>query len=102
MYVLFVSLLAGSLAASQTTGKSIGFSLQVGADGSFNPKVTKAVVKSVESGSQAQAAGLSVGDELVRVEGVHVRNRPTKAVIDGAHGQMSTRWRNKPNATRQD
>ena len=30
------------------------------------------------------------------------RNRPTKAVIDGDHGQMSTRRRSKPNATRQD
>ncbi len=50
----------------------ISVALKVSADGFFNPKVTKAVVKSVESGSQAQAAGLSVGDELVRVEGVQV------------------------------
>jgi S1-C subfamily serine protease len=50
----------------------IGFSLQVSADGLFKPKVTKAVVTAVVPGSQAAAAGLAVGDELVRIEGVAV------------------------------
>jgi len=64
--------LAASFATAQSAGKSLGFSLQVSVDGIFSPKVAKAVVKSVEAGSQAQAAGLAVGDELIRVEGVQV------------------------------
>ena len=60
------------LVAAQAGGKGIGFSLQISADGIFNPKVAKAVVKAVEAGSQAQAAGLAVGDELIQVEGVQV------------------------------
>lgn len=61
-----------SFAGAEPAGKSLGFGLQVSAEGLFSPKVTKVVVKSVETGSQAHAAGLAVGDELIRVEGFQV------------------------------
>ncbi len=57
--------------AQQPSGR-IGFSLKVQADGFFNPKVTKVVVELVEPGSQAQTAGLALGDELIKVQDVEV------------------------------
>jgi predicted metalloprotease with PDZ domain len=57
--------------AQQTSGK-IGFSLKVQADGIFNPRVTKIVVDLVEPESQAQKAGLALGDELIKVEDIEV------------------------------
>lgn len=57
--------------AQQTLGR-IGFSLKVQADGFFNPKVTKVVVELVEPGSQAQIAGLALGDELIKVQDIEV------------------------------
>jgi C-terminal processing protease CtpA/Prc len=45
-----------------------GFGLQIQADGFFNPKVIKVLVNLVELGSQAHTAGLSLGDELIRVQ----------------------------------
>ena len=57
--------------AQQPLGR-IGFSLKVQADGFFNPKVTKVVVELVEPGSQAQTAGLALGDELIKVQDVEV------------------------------
>ena len=55
----------------QPSGR-IGFSLKVQADGFFNPKVTKVVVELVEPGSQAQTAGLALGNELIKVQDVEV------------------------------
>lgn len=57
--------------AQQPSGR-IGFSLKVQAEGFFNFKVTKVVVELVEPGSQAQAAGLALGDELIKVQDVDV------------------------------
>ena len=57
--------------AQQPSGR-IGFSLKVQADGFFNPKVTKVVVELVEPGSQAQTAGLALGDELIKVQDIEV------------------------------
>ena len=48
--------------------EKFGFGLQVQADGFFNPKVIKVLVNLVEPGSQADTAGLSLGDELIRVQ----------------------------------
>jgi len=72
------ALIAVSIAAvatvslAQGAGKPIGFSLEVSADGNLNPTVTKVRVTTVTQGSPAQAAGLAVGDELIRVAGVIV------------------------------
>ena len=57
---------------SKEKAKPIGFSLQVSGDGFFNPTVNKAVVKAIIPGTPAEAAGIKVGDELVKVEGVVV------------------------------
>lgn len=57
--------------AQQPSGR-IGFSLKVQADGFFKTKVTKIVVDLVEPGSQAQTAGLALGDELIKVQDVEV------------------------------
>lgn len=62
--------MACSAAAAQS--KPLGFSLQVSTEGLFSPKVVKAVVGQVQDGSQAKAAGLTMGDELIRVEGIDV------------------------------
>lgn len=66
--------------SAQPTSGSTGFSLQVQADGFFNPKVVRALVKAVEAGSQAQAAGLAPGDELIRIEGVVVPGAEASAL----------------------
>ena len=72
------ALIAVSIAAvatvslAQGTGKPLGFSLEVSVDGNLIPKVTKVLVTTVTQGSPAQAAGLAVGDELIRVAGVAV------------------------------
>ena len=66
--------LALGLASFAASGqpKPIGFSLQVSTDGILSPKVVKAVVGKVQDDSQAKAAGLAAGDELIKVEGIDV------------------------------
>jgi len=88
--------------AQQPSGK-IGFSLKVQADGIFNPKVTKIVVDLVEPESQAQKAGLALGDELIKVEDIEVpgtdasvlkphikfvSGKPKKLVFKRVNGQI--------------
>jgi S1-C subfamily serine protease len=63
---------ASAASLAQQAGGAIGFSLHIQTDGFFTPKVVKALVKEVDPGSQAQAAGLAPGDELIRVQGVAV------------------------------
>ena len=58
--------------AASAQPKPIGFSLQVSTDGILSPKVVKAVVGKVLDDSQAKAAGLAAGDELIKVEGLDV------------------------------
>ena len=89
-------------AASQVSGR-IGFSLNVQADGFFKPKVTKITVNQVEAGSQAQLAGLAIGDELIKVQDIEVpgadasllkphmefvQGKPKKLVFKRANGQI--------------
>ena len=88
--------------AQQPSGK-IGFSLKVQADGIFNPKVTKIVVDLVEPESQAQKAGMALGDELIKVEDIEVpgtdasvlkphikfiSGKPKKLVFKRVNGQI--------------
>jgi ABC-type sugar transport system substrate-binding protein len=70
LYVCMVFGLTITPATAQQPSGRIGFSLKVQADGFFNPKVTKIVVDLVEP--QAQKAGLSLGDELIKVQDVIV------------------------------
>jgi predicted metalloprotease with PDZ domain len=72
LYVCMVFGLTITPATAQQPSGRIGFSLKVQADGFFNPKVTKIVVDLVEPESQAQKAGLSLGDELIKVQDVIV------------------------------
>jgi predicted metalloprotease with PDZ domain len=72
LYVCMVFGLTITHATAQQPSGRIGFSLKVQADGFFNPKVTKIVVDLVEPESQAQKAGLSLGDELIKVQDVVV------------------------------
>lgn len=88
--------------AQQSSGR-IGFSLNVQADGFFNPKVIKITVNQVEPGSQAQLAGLTIGDELIQVQDVEVpgaeasvlkphiefvKGKPKKLVFKRVNGQI--------------
>ncbi|GAA5181266.1 hypothetical protein GCM10025771_27810 [Niveibacterium umoris] len=58
--------------AAEGGGKPIGFAVRVSTEGIFSTKVEKVEVAKVEPGSQAEAAGIAIGDELVRVEGMRV------------------------------
>jgi hypothetical protein len=51
--------------------------LKVQADGFFNPKITKIVVDLVEPESQVQKTGLTLGDELIKVEAIEVPGNDT-------------------------
>lgn len=88
--------------AQQSSGR-IGFSLNVQADGFFNPKVIKITVNQVEPGSQAQSAGLTIGDELIQVHDIEVpgaeasvlkphiefvKGKPKKLLFKRANGQI--------------
>jgi predicted metalloprotease with PDZ domain len=55
-------------AAAQPPEKKIGFGIQVYTDGFFSSTVTRIAVTQVVADSQAQSAGVAVGDELVRVQ----------------------------------
>jgi ABC-type sugar transport system substrate-binding protein len=77
---LSVSTLLGSTitqATAQQPSGRIGFSLKVQADGFFNPKITKIVVDLVEPESQVQKTGLTLGDELIKVEAIEVPGNDT-------------------------
>jgi predicted metalloprotease with PDZ domain len=63
----------GSAASAQDQPKpSIGFGVKVFTEGLFGTTVSKVLVTQVAPDSQAQSAGLAVGDELIRVQGVQV------------------------------
>jgi C-terminal processing protease CtpA/Prc len=72
--------LASAQSLAQQARGAIGFSLHVQTEGFFNPKVVRVWVRSVDAGSQAQAAGLASGDELIRVEGVNVPGAEASAL----------------------
>lgn len=59
-------------AAVGAQSRLIGFNLQISIAGVFSPKVLKAVVGEVLPDSQAKAAGLLAGDELIQVDGLEV------------------------------
>lgn len=54
--------------AAQPPEKKIGFGVQVYTDGFFSSTVTKITVTQVVAASQALAAGVAVGDELIRIQ----------------------------------
>ena len=82
-------LAAAGAATAQAPGKPIGFSIEVSTDGLFSTTVQKVVVTNVVPDSQAQASGLVVGDELVKVQGLVVPGnsattlKPAMAFVPG-------------------
>lgn len=101
--VFFALLISITQVHAQQSSGRIGFSLNVQADGFFNPKVIKITVNQVEPGSQAQLAGLTIGDELIQVQDVEVpgaeasvlkphiefvKGKPKKLVFKRVNGQI--------------
>lgn len=68
MALCMLALLFTQGAAAQPSDRKIGFGIQVYTDGFFSSTVTKIAVTQVTVDSQAQAAGVAVGDELVRIQ----------------------------------
>jgi C-terminal processing protease CtpA/Prc len=61
---------------SQAAEAKLGFSVRLEGEGFFlNPLVKKLFVETVTKGSLAEAAGLKVGDEIVKIEGQTVVGR---------------------------
>jgi C-terminal processing protease CtpA/Prc len=57
---------------AQPAGKKIGFGVQVSTDGFFSTTIAKVAVTQVSPDSQALVAGVSAGDELVKIQDVKV------------------------------
>jgi len=53
---------------AQPPARKIGFGVKVMTDGLLSQTVARIEVAKVSPGSQAQAAGVAVGDELVRID----------------------------------
>ena len=59
-------------ALAQPPEKKIGFGVQVSTDGFFSATIAKVSVTQVSPDSQALAAGVSVGDEVVKIQEISV------------------------------
>lgn len=53
---------------AQPSEKKIGFGVQVSTDGFFSSTIAKVAVTQVSPDSQALAAGVAAGDELVKIQ----------------------------------
>lgn len=69
---LLLTAVAVQGAAAQQPEKKIGFGVEVSADGFFSTTLARVSVNSVTPDSQAAAAGVVVGDEVVRIQGITV------------------------------
>jgi predicted metalloprotease with PDZ domain len=70
--VLLIAAPCGAAFAQDKPAPPIGFGVKVFTEGLLGTTVAKVVVSQVAPDSQAQSAGLAVGDELIRVQGVQV------------------------------
>ena len=59
-------------AHAQQTEKKIGFAVQVSTDGFFSATIAKVAVSQVSPDSQALAAGVAAGDEIVKIQDIPV------------------------------
>jgi len=75
--VLLSILFFANTAYADSEGKR-GFVMDVAVSGSFNPEVKSAKVISLESHSNAEKAGIKVGDELVAVHECKIPGCPPK------------------------
>lgn len=63
-------LLAQTLAAAEDRRGRLGFTVYVEVDGSYDKPVLKSVrVQEIEPGSPAEAAGLKIDDQILKVQG---------------------------------
>ena len=65
---------------AESTPKPIGISIEVDTDSLFGGKVNRIVVTKVAPESQAKAAGVTAGDEIVQLEGKVVQGVEAKAL----------------------
>ena len=69
---LLVLLAPAQQAWAQTSDKKIGFAIQVSTDGYFSSTVAKVAVTQVSPDSQALAAGVVAGDEILKIQDITV------------------------------
>ena len=77
----------GVASADERTG-TFGFVAKVDADGFFNPRLKSVLIQSVAPGMPAAAAGISVGDLVVEVEG--------RVVMGASASDMATLMKKAP------
>jgi ABC-type sugar transport system substrate-binding protein len=70
--LLWLLLAPTQSAWAQAADKKIGFAIQVSTDGYFSTTVAKVEVTQVSPGSQALAAGVAAGDEVVKIQDITV------------------------------
>lgn len=88
------------LLASNAHAVDKGFTLDVTVSGFFSPEVSKAVIKSVVAESPAEQAGLSVGDEVLAIEGCEIPGcsaKNAKASFNKEAGDVLVLKMKKPN-----
>lgn len=69
---MLVLLASVPMAHAQQTEKKIGFAVQVSTDGFFSTTIAKVAVTQVSPDSQALAAGVAAGDEIVKIQDIPV------------------------------
>jgi C-terminal processing protease CtpA/Prc len=67
LIAIWVALAPMSFAFAQQPEKKIGFSVQVSTDGYFSSTVAKVAITQVSADSQALAAGVVAGDEIIKI-----------------------------------
>ena len=82
LLVLAISLTTQSAQSvgAESTPKPIGISVEVDTDSMFGGRVNKIVVTKVAPESQAKAAGVTAGDEIVQLEGKAIQGIEAKAL----------------------
>lgn len=69
---LLLALIPFQEVCAQQSEKKIGLGVQVSTDGFFSSTIAKVAVTQVSPDSQALAAGVAAGDELVKIQGIIV------------------------------
>jgi len=62
---------------AQPSDGKIGFAVEVSTDGFFSSKITKVAISRVSPNSQALAAGVTAGDEIVKIQDISVPGNST-------------------------
>ena len=92
-----LTLACAGRAEAEPSTKKIGFSVQVMTQGLTRTTVAKVSITQVTPGSQAQEAGVAVGDELVKIETTTVPGasvfilKPQMAFVPGVPKRITFR-----------